>query len=99
MRELIAFQYSEIFKEVDVILSPIAPNVAPKLGERLSPLEMYLSDIYTIGANLAKIPAICIPVAKNSENLPIGIQIIGNHFREQDLLDLALSVESSGFGI
>lgn len=99
VRELIAFQYSEIFKEVDVILSPIAPNVAPKLGERLSPLEMYLSDIYTIGANLAKIPAICIPVAKNSENLPIGIQIIGNHFREQDLLDLALSVESSGFGI
>lgn len=99
VRDLIAFQYSEIFKNVDVILSPIAPNVAPKLGQKLSPLEMYLSDIYTIGANLAKIPAICIPVAKNKDNLPIGIQIIGNHFREQDLLDLALNVESSGFGI
>lgn len=93
VRDLIAFQYSEIFKEVDVILSPIAPNVAPKLGEKLSPLEMYLSDIYTIGVNLAKIPAICIPVAKNKENLPIGIQIIGNHFKEQNLLDLALSIE------
>ena len=94
VRDLIAFQYSEIFKEVDVILSPIAPNVAPKLGEKLSPLEMYLSDIYTIGANLAGIPAICVPIAKNKDNLPIGIQILGNHFREQDLLDLALSVEA-----
>ena len=94
VRDLIAFQYSEIFKEVDVILSPIAPNVAPKLGEKLSPLKMYLSDIYTIGANLAGIPAICVPIAKNKDNLPIGIQILGNHFREKDLLDLALSVES-----
>ena len=94
VRDLIAFQYSEIFKEVDVILSPIAPNVAPKLGEKLSPLEMYLSDIYTIGANLAGIPAICVPIAKNKDNLPIGIQILGNHFREKDLLDLAFSIES-----
>lgn len=94
VRNLIAFQYSEIFKEVDVILSPIAPNVAPKLGEKLSPLEMYLSDIYTIGANLAGIPAICVPIAKNKDNLPIGIQILGNHFREKDLLDLALSIET-----
>lgn len=94
VRDLIAFQYAEIFKEVDVILSPIAPNVAPKLGEKLSPIEMYLSDIYTIGANLAGIPAICLPIAKNSDNLPIGIQILGNHFREQDLLDLALGIEA-----
>ncbi|MGX2983190.1 Asp-tRNA(Asn)/Glu-tRNA(Gln) amidotransferase subunit GatA [Helicobacter sp. 23-1045] len=94
VRDLIAFQYSEIFKNVDVILSPIAPNVAPKLGEKLSPLEMYLSDIYTIGANLAGIPAICVPIAKNSQNLPIGIQILGNHFAEQNLLDLALFIES-----
>ena len=94
VRDLIAFQYSEIFKSVDVVLSPIAPNVAPKLGEKLSPLEMYLSDIYTIGANLAGIPAICVPIAKNSQNLPIGIQILGNHFAEQNLLDLALNIES-----
>ncbi len=94
VRDLIAFQYSEIFKSVDVILSPIAPNVAPKLGQKLSPLEMYLSDIYTIGANLAGIPAICVPIGKNSENLPIGIQILGNHFDEQNLLDLALFIES-----
>ncbi len=94
VRDLIAFQYSEIFKEVDMILSPIAPNVAPKLGEKLSPLEMYLSDIYTIGANLAGIPAICVPIAKNKDNLPIGVQILANHFEEQKLLDLALSIES-----
>ncbi len=94
VRDLIAFQYSEIFKEVDMILSPIAPNVAPKLGEKLSPLEMYLIDIYTIGANLAGIPAICVPIAKNKDNLPIGVQILANHFEEQKLLDLALSIES-----
>ncbi|RAX55187.1 Asp-tRNA(Asn)/Glu-tRNA(Gln) amidotransferase GatCAB subunit A [Helicobacter sp. 16-1353] len=95
VRDFIAFQYSEMFKNVDIILSPIAPNIAPKIGENLSPLEMYLSDIYTIGVNLAGLPGICIPVAQSRENLPIGMQFIGNHFREQDVLDIALNVESN----
>lgn len=95
VRDYISFQYSEIFKSVDVILSPIAPNVAPKLGEQSNPLEMYLSDIYTIGVNLAGLCGICIPVDTNSQNMPIGMQFIGNHFKEQDILDLALNVESN----
>lgn len=95
VRDYISFQYSEIFKSVDIILSPIAPNVAPKIGGQSNPLEMYLSDIYTIGVNLAGLCGICIPVDKNSENMPIGMQFIGNHFKEQDILDLALNVESS----
>lgn len=93
VRDYISFQYSEIFKNVDIIISPIAPNVAPKIGEKNTPLEMYLSDIYTIGINLAKLPAICIPISKNKNNLPIGMQFIGNHFKEQDILDIALNVE------
>lgn len=95
VRDFISLQYSEIFKQVDIIISPIAPNVAPKIGEQTTPLEMYLSDIYTIGVNLAGIPAICIPISKNKDKLPIGMQFIGNHFREQDILDLAISVESN----
>lgn len=95
VRDYIRFQYGEIFKSVDIILSPIAPNIAPKLGEKCTPLEMYLSDIYTIGVNLAGLCGICIPVDKSTTNLPIGMQFIGNHFKEQDILDLALSVESN----
>lgn len=95
VRDFISFQYSEIFKQVDIIISPIAPNVAPKINEQTTPLEMYLSDIYTIGVNLAGIPAICIPTSKNKDKLPIGMQFIGNHFREQDILDLAINVESN----
>lgn len=99
VRDYICFQYSEIFKDIDIILSPIAPNVAPKLGDKISPLEMYLSDIYTIGVNLAGIPSISIPVATNKENLPIGMQLIGNHFNEQILFDFALNLENNLKGV
>ena len=98
VRDYIRFQYSEIFKSVDIILSPIAPNIAPKLGEKCTPLEMYLSDIYTIGVNLAGLCGICIPISQtniNGTNLPIGMQFISNHFKEQDILDLALNIESN----
>lgn len=94
VRDAIISEYENIFKSVDVILCPVAPNVAPKLGSSQNPLEMYLSDVYTIGVNLAGIPAISLPIGKNKENLPIGMQIIGNYFREQDLLDLALHIEN-----
>ena len=98
VRDYIRFQYSEIFKNVDIILSPIAPNIAPKLGEKCTPLEMYLSDIYTIGVNLAGLCGICIPTSAIDSNgvyLPIGMQFIGNHFKEQDILDLAFNIESN----
>ncbi|RDU65630.1 Asp-tRNA(Asn)/Glu-tRNA(Gln) amidotransferase subunit GatA [Helicobacter sp. MIT 14-3879] len=93
VRDYIKFQYDEIFKEVDIIISPIAPNVAPKIGEGTNPLEMYLSDIYTIGVNLAGLPSICIPIIEKP--LPIGMQFITSHFKEQDILDLALNVEGN----
>lgn len=95
VRKYISYQYSKIFEEVDIVISPIAPNVAPKIGTQTTPLEMYLSDIYTIGVNLAGLPSVCIPIKNNKQNLPIGMQFIGNHFREQDILDIALSVESN----
>ncbi|PAF48410.1 glutaminyl-tRNA synthase (glutamine-hydrolyzing) subunit A [Helicobacter sp. 12S02634-8] len=93
IRQLIKGQYAEIFKDTDMILSPIAPSVAPKFGSMHSPLAMYLSDIYTIGVNLAGLPAISLPVAKSKEGLPIAMQLIGRDFDEQSILDAAYGLE------
>ena len=92
VRKLIAKEYEKIFKDVDVNLSPTSPDVAPKIGKNESALDMYLSDIYTIGINLSGLPALCIPISKNP--LPIGIQFIGNNFREQDIFDIALNLQN-----
>lgn len=93
IRKMIQRQYEEIFDDVDMILSPVAPSVAPKFGSSHSPLEMYLSDIYTIGVNLAGIPAVSLPVGKSKENLPVGMQLIGKAFDEQSILDAAYGLE------
>lgn len=93
IRKMIQRQYDEIFDDVDMILSPVAPSVAPKFGSSHSPLEMYLSDIYTIGVNLAGIPAVSLPVGKSKENLPVGMQLIGKAFDEQSILDAAYGLE------
>ncbi|HIE34718.1 MAG TPA: Asp-tRNA(Asn)/Glu-tRNA(Gln) amidotransferase subunit GatA [Campylobacterales bacterium] len=93
VRHLIKDEYEKVFKEVDLILSPVAPTVAFEFGSKKSSLEMYLSDIYTIGVNLAGLPAISLPVDKTKENLPVGLQLIGKHFDEQTLFDGALSLE------
>lgn len=91
VRQLIKQQYLSIFVDCDVILLPVAPNVAPIFNATKSSLEMYLSDIYTIGVNLAGLPAISIPVIKKP--LPIGMQFIGNAFCEQTILDIAFGLE------
>ena len=95
VRTLIAEDFKKAFSEVDVILTPTAPTPAFKIGEKTTdPLAMYLSDIFTIPANLAGLPAISIPVKKNTglpagkAGLPIGFQLIGRHFREADLFSL-----------
>ncbi len=94
VRSLIKQDFDSAFKEVDVILTPVTPTPAFKIGEKTSdPLSMYLSDIFTIPVNLAGLPAISIPVKKYhypnpAKELPIGFQIIGKHFREGDLLGL-----------
>ncbi|PAF54098.1 glutaminyl-tRNA synthase (glutamine-hydrolyzing) subunit A [Helicobacter sp. 13S00482-2] len=93
IRKLIKKQYEQIFNDVDMILSPIAPSVAPKFGSSHSPLDMYLSDIYTIGVNLAGVPAVSLPVGKSKDKLPIGMQLIGKNFDEQGILDCAYGLE------
>ncbi len=92
-RHIIKEQYSKIFETVDLILSPVAPTTANKFGELSTPMEMYLSDLYTISVNLARLPAISVPVAKSSEGMPIGLQLIANAYDEQTLFDGALSLE------
>jgi len=93
VRHLIKNEFDEIFKEVDLILSPVAPTTAFKFGQMTDPLQMYLSDAYTIGVNLAGLPAISLPIQKTADNLPVGLQLIGRHFDEQTVFDGALSLE------
>ena len=92
-RAYIKAEYEEIFKEVDLIFMPIAPSVAYKFGELSDPLTAYLSDIYTIGVNLAGLPAISVPVAKNKDGLNISAQLIGKAYDEQTVLDGGLNLE------
>jgi aspartyl-tRNA(Asn)/glutamyl-tRNA(Gln) amidotransferase subunit A len=95
VRTLIKKDFDEAFKEVDVILTPVSPTPAFKIGEKTeNPLEMYLSDIFTIPVNLAGLPAISIPVKENV-GLPIGFQLIGKHFRETDILEIGKNYEKA----
>lgn len=93
VRHLIQDEFNAIFAECDLILSPVAPSVAPKIGANEDPLEMYKSDMYTIAINLAGLPAISLPVGKNEEGMPVGLQLIGKKFDEKTLFDGALSME------
>ncbi len=95
VRHLIRDEFNTIFEEADLILSPVAPSVAPKIGASEDPLEMYKSDMYTIAINLAGLPAISLPVAKNAEGMPVGLQLIAKAFNEKTLFDGALSMEKA----
>ncbi len=93
VRQLIKQDFEKAFQEVDVILTPVSPTPAFKIGEKTSdPLQMYLEDIFTIPVNLAGLPAISIPVNSKfkiqNSKLPIGFQLIGKHFREADILGI-----------
>ena len=89
-RTLIKQDFEEAYKKCDLMVGPIAPVPAFKLGEKLyDPLQMYLSDIFTISANLAGIPAMSIPCGQSKDNLPIGLQLMGKHFDEETLLNVA----------
>jgi aspartyl-tRNA(Asn)/glutamyl-tRNA(Gln) amidotransferase subunit A len=86
VRQLIRDDFIKAFANVDVIFSPISPTVPFKLGERTDdPVQMYLSDIFTMPVNLAGLPAISIPVKGREGKLPIGFQLIGQRFRDSDL--------------
>jgi len=95
VRHLIRDEFNDIFKDADLILSPVAPSVAPKIGASEDPLEMYKSDMYTIAINLAGLPAISLPVARNAEGMPVGLQLIAKAFNEKTLFDGALSMEKA----
>lgn len=89
IRRLIAQDFQNAFTKCDVILSPTSPDTAFKLGEKVQdPVQMYLSDIYTIGVNLAGLPGMSLPCGFH-QNLPVGVQLIGNYFKESQLLNAA----------
>lgn len=96
VRALIKKTFDEAFKKYDVIIGPVAPQTAPRIGESLKdPMKMYLSDIYTIPANLAGLPAISVPCGKNSQGLPIGMQIMGDCFMEKNIIRAAYTYEQA----
>lgn len=94
VKALIKKVFDDAFSKYDLIIGPVAPTTAPKLGESLKdPMKMYLSDIYTISANLAGLPAMSVPCGKDDKGLPIGIQFIGDCFKEKNLIRAAYSYE------
>jgi len=94
VRTLIANDFKTAFETCDVLLSPVAPTPAFKIGEKIDdPLTMYLSDIFTLSANLAGIPGISVPCGFSSTGLPIGLQLLGNHFNEEMLIKVAYNFE------
>ena len=97
VRTLIAQDFSRAFEQVDAIATPVSPFPAFRIGEKTSdPLQMYLSDIYTITGSLAGIAGMSVPCGNSQEGLPIGMQILTNHFQEQTMLNLGHAFELSG---
>jgi len=96
VRTLIKQDFEDAFKKVDVIATPTTPTAAFKVGEKTAdPLQMYLSDIFTISVNLAGVPGISVPCGFTSDNLPVGLQLIGKHFDEESILQVAHAYEQS----
>jgi len=96
VRALIRRDFDQAFASVDAIVSPTSPSTAFKLGEKMDdPLAMYLSDVYTVPANLAGLPGISVPCGFDSKGLPVGLQLIGKPFDEETLLRIAHVAEPS----
>ncbi len=95
-KALIKHEFDKAFEKYDIILAPAAPTTAPLLGSSLSdPMKMYLSDIYTISANLAGIPGLSLPCGKDKSGLPIGMQLLGGCFKEKTLLRAGFAYEQA----
>lgn len=96
VKAMIKKAFDEAFAKYDVILGPVAPTTAPKLGSSLAdPIMMYLGDIYTISVNLAGLPGISVPCGKDDNGLPIGVQLIGDCFNEKKLIQTAYAYEQA----
>jgi len=99
VRTLIAQDFARAFNQVDAIVAPVSPFPAFKLGEKMAdPLQMYLSDIYTITGDLAGIPCLSVPCGNTQEGLPVGLQILTKHFDESTMFRLAHAYEQSRIG-
>ena len=95
-KALIKKEFDRGFASYDVILAPAAPSTAPRLGQSLGdPLKMYLGDIYTISVNLAGLPGISLPCGLDSKGLPIGLQLIGDCFKEKNIIRAAYAYEKT----
>jgi len=96
VRTLIINDFKKAFSKFDVLLSPTSPTTAFRIGEKIEdPLTMYLSDICALPANIAGLPAVSIPAGLSEEGLPIGVQIIGNILREDNVLRVAYNLEKA----
>ena len=96
VKAMIKKAFDEAFAKYDVILGPVAPTTAPKLGSSLAdPIKMYLGDIYTISVNLAGLPGISVPCGKDDNGLPIGVKLIGDCFNEKKLIQTAYAYEQA----
>ncbi|MCM1179672.1 MAG: Asp-tRNA(Asn)/Glu-tRNA(Gln) amidotransferase subunit GatA [Clostridium sp.] len=95
-KALIKQAFDKAFEKYDVILGPVAPTTALKMGESLSdPIKMYLGDIYTVSVNLAGLPGISLPCGRDSNGLPIGLQLLGKHFDEKSIIRAAYAYEQT----
>ena len=95
VRKLIKNDFDQAFKNVDAILTPSTPSSAFKIGEKTDdPVSMYLNDIFTVPINLAGLPAISIPAGIDAKGYPLGLQIIGKAFDEQNIFNIAYTMEN-----
>ena len=96
VRTLMRDEFVQAFKKADVLITPVCPTPAFKIGEKVNdPLQMYLTDVFTISTNMACIPGISVPCGFSSQGLPIGLQIIGGHFQEETILRVANNYEQA----
>lgn len=96
LRKIIIEDYKKAFENCDIILTPVSSTVAPKIGNLIEdPVKMYLSDIFTVSLNLAGLPGISIPSKLSNNGLPIGVQLIGNHFQESMILNCAHQIQNN----
>ncbi len=93
VRTLIKDDFDRIFNDFDLIVTPTAPTTAIELGTKSDPLEMYYTDIFTVPINIAGVPAMSIPCGFDSNNMPIGLQLIGPHFGEGKIIQAAYTLE------
>jgi aspartyl-tRNA(Asn)/glutamyl-tRNA(Gln) amidotransferase subunit A len=99
VRALIARDFENVWKEVDLLLTPTAPSAAFALGDKANdPIAMYLNDVFAVPASLAGLPAMSVPAGLDEQGLPLGLQIIGKALDEQSVLDAGLAIEErAGF--